>query len=428
MIKNFYNFAKNTLYPINRSITGEGTKRTLKLIKTKIPKLKIKKISCGKKVFDWKIPDEWNISDAYVLDKNNNRIINFKDNNLHVVGYSRPVNKWINKETFLKKLHSKKKIPNAIPYLTSYYKRDWGFCIEENKKKEFKKKYSNKDKFFVKIDSIFNKNGNLNYGEVVIRGVSKKEILISTYICHPSMANNELSGPLVSMLLIDHFKKKKLNKTMRFIFIPETIGSIAYINKNYKELKKNVIGGFNLTCIGDNRMHSCMLSKNKRSPSDKAVLDAYKKLQIKNYKIHSFLKNGSDERQYNSPGVDLNITSIFRSKYEDFKEYHSSLDDFKLVTIPGIKGGFNVAKKSIDNLQRYIIPKHENICEVFLENKNLDTFLKKSKMVRRDVLNFMQYSDGLNTLNDISKEIKLGYSKCYKLYNFLLHKKILENI
>ena len=357
MIKNFYNFAKNTLYPINRSITGEGTKRTLRLIKIKIPQLKIKKISCGNRVFDWKIPDEWNISDAYVLDKDNNRIINFKDNNLHVVGYSKPVNKWVNKDTLFKKLHSNKKIPNAIPYLTSYYKRDWGFCIEENKKKELKKKYSNKDKFFVKIDSIFNKNGNLNYGEVVIRGVSKKEILISTYICHPSMANNELSGPLVSMLLIDHFKKRKLNKTMRFIFIPETIGSIAYINTNYKELKKNVIGGFNLTCIGDNRMHSCMLSKNKRSPSDKAVLDAYKKLQIKNYKIHSFLKNGSDERQYNSPGVDLNITSIFRSKYGDFKEYHSSLDDFKLVTITGIKGGFNVAKKSIDNLQRYIIPK-----------------------------------------------------------------------
>ena len=428
MIKNFYNFAKNTLYPINRSITGEGTKRTLRLIKIKIPQLKIKKISCGNRVFDWKIPDEWNISDAYVLDKDNNRIINFKDNNLHVVGYSKPVNKWVNKDTLFKKLHSNKKIPNAIPYLTSYYKRDWGFCIEENKKKELKKKYSNKDKFFVKIDSIFNKNGNLNYGEVVIRGVSKKEILISTYICHPSMANNELSGPLVSMLLIDHFKKRKLNKTMRFIFIPETIGSIAYINTNYKELKKNVIGGFNLTCIGDNRMHSCMLSKNKRSPSDKAVLDAYKKLQIKNYKIHSFLKNGSDERQYNSPGVDLNITSIFRSKYGDFKEYHSSLDDFKLVTITGIKGGFNVAKKSIDNLQRYIIPKNRNICEIFLENKNLDTFLKKSKMVRRDVLNFMQYSDGLNTLSDISKEIKLGYSKCYKLYKFLLRKKILENI
>ena len=427
MIKKYYDFVKDDLYKINRSLTGKGTEQTLKLIKTKIPQLKLKKISCGKKVFDWKIPDEWNISDAFVLDKDNNKIINFKDSNLHVVGYSKPVNKWINKETLLKKLYSHKKIPSAIPYVTTYYKRDWGFCISENKKKELKKKYSNKDKFLVKIDSIFNKNGNLNYGEVVLKGASKKEILISTYICHPSMANNELSGPLVSMLLIEHFKKKKLNKTMRFVFIPETIGSIAYIVKNYKELKKNVIGGFNLSCIGDNRMHSCMLSKNKSSPSDKAVLDAYNKLKIKNYKIYSFLERGSDERQYNSPGVDLNITSIFRSKYHTFKEYHTSLDDFKLVSIPGIRGGFNVAKKSIDNLQSYIIPKYRNLCEVFLQNKNLESFLKKNKLVNKDVLNFMQYSDGLNTLSDISKKIKLSYSKCYKLYNCLLHKKIIED-
>ena len=200
-------------------------------------------------------------------------------------------------------------------------------------KKEIKKKYYDSDKFKVVIKSQFNKRGNLNYGELVIPGKSKQEILISTYICHPSMANNELSGPIVSMTLAQYFLKiKNLKKTLRFIFIPETIGSISYLSKNLKKLKKNVIAGYNLSCIGDERMHSCMFSKYSNSISDKALRSAYKSLNI-NYKRHSFLKRGSDERQFNSPGIDLPIASIFRTKYAEYPEYHTSLDDFKLVTI-----------------------------------------------------------------------------------------------
>ena len=172
-------------------------------------------------------------------------------------------------------------MPKAIPYVTSYYRRNWGFCISDNLKKKISKIYTNKDKFFIKIDTKFNKNGFLNYGELVLQGRSKKEILISTYICHPSMANNELSGPIVAMCLIDYFKKKKIDKTLRFIFIPETIGSINYIHKNFKKLKQNVIGGFNLSCIGDERQHSCMLTKKENAPSDDAVIQAYKKLGLR---------------------------------------------------------------------------------------------------------------------------------------------------
>ena len=190
------------------------------------------------------------------------------------------------------------------------------------------------------IKSSLNSNGYLNYGELVIKGQSKQEILISTYICHPSMANNELSGPIVSMSLINYFKKiKNLSKTIRFIFIPETIGSITYISKNLYDLKSNLIGGYNLSCIGDERQHSCLLSKYENSPSDKALIEAYKKLRIK-YKKYSFLERGSDERQFNSPGIDLPITSIFRSKYGEYPEYHTSLDNFSLVTIKGVKDGF----------------------------------------------------------------------------------------
>ena len=209
--------------------------------------------------------------------------------------------------------------PKAIPYVTSYYKKRWGFCISYNHYKKIKKNYKDSDKFNIIINSSFKRSGQLNYGELILKGKSKKEILISTYICHPSMANNELSGPIVAMGLINYFKTKKLNKTLRFIFIPETIGSISYLNLNLKYLKNNVIGGYNLSCIGDDRQHSCMLSKYKNSPSDEAVIDAYKFLKIKKYKVYSFLQRGSDERQYNSPGVDLKISSIFRTKYGEYR-------------------------------------------------------------------------------------------------------------
>lgn len=264
MIKKYYDLAKNILFPINRSITGRGIKKTLKIIKLQFPKLVIKNISSGTKVFDWKIPSEWNIFDAYVADKNNKKIISFKKNNLHLVGYSIPLSKKINKIELLKHIHTLPNKPKAIPYVTSYYKKYWGFCINYYDYKLIKKKYKNTDSFKVVIRSKFKNKGSLSYGELVLRGKSSQEILISTYICHPSMANNELSGPIVSMCLIDYFRKiKNLKKTLRFIFIPETIGSIAYLSKNLSKLKKSVIGGYNLTCLGDEGIHSCMFSKYK---------------------------------------------------------------------------------------------------------------------------------------------------------------------
>ena len=165
----------------------------------------------------------------------------------------------------------------------------------------------------------------------MIKGSSKQEILITTYICHPSMANNELSGPIVSMSLISYFLKKEIKKTLRFIFIPETIGSITYINKNFQKLRSNVIGGYNISCVGDENKFSCILSKYKNSLSDFALLETFKKFNSK-FKKYSFLDRGSDERQFNSPFIDLGITTICKSKFGNFKEYHTSLDNFSFVT------------------------------------------------------------------------------------------------
>ena len=427
MNKKYYNIAKNTLFSINRSLTGRGVIKTLKIIQKEFPKIKIKRIKSGTKVFDWNIPPEWNVTYAYVLDKNGLKIIDFKKHNLHLVGYSIPLKKTLTKKDLFKNLYFLKNQPEAIPYITSYYKKRWGFCVSYNKFKQFDKKYSLKDKFQVVINSSLKNNGNLNYGELILKAKSKQEILISTYICHPSMANNELSGPIVSMGLIDYFSKKKLNKTLRFIFIPETIGSISYLSMNLNYLKDNVIGGYNLSCIGDDRQHSCMFSKYQNSPSDEAIIEAYKRLKIKNYKVYSFLKRGSDERQYNSPGVDLPIASIFRTKYGKYPEYHTSLDDFNLVTEKGIKGGFNVVKEAIKILNKKIIPKNRILCEPQMGKRSLHVTLstKSNKKSARNYINFLQYADGKNDLKKISELIKLGYKETFKIYNILTKYKLI---
>jgi len=427
-LNKYYNLAKNILFPICRSISGNGIKKTLKIIKSQLPKLKIYQVKSGTKVFDWRVPPEWNIKDAYILDKNNIKIIDFKKNNLHLVSYSVPVSKILKKNELLNRLHDYKKIPEAIPYVTSYYKKYWGFCCSYNKKKQITNFYGKDDKFKVVINSSLKKNGKLSYGQFLIPGKSKQEILISTYICHPSMANNELSGPIVAMGLIEYFFKKKNNKTLRFLFIPETIGSIVFIHKNLKHLRENVIGGYVLSCIGDDRMHSCMFTKYGNTLSDESLIETYKKLKIRP-KVFSFLQRGSDERQYCSPGVELPIASIFRSKYGEYPEYHTSFDNFDIVNLKGLKGGYLVAKTAIEILSKKIIPKNKFLCEPHLGKRNLYPtlsrhFLKKNP---RNIMNFLTHSDGKNDLKKISKLVKLDYYRTKNIHRFLLKKKLLKN-
>ena len=420
-LKKYYNLGKIKLFPITRSLTGNGVKKSLSIIKKEFSKLKIKKFKSGAKVFDWNIPEEWNVSEAHVIDKYNNKIIDFKKNNLHLVGYSTPIKRSITKKELFKNLYYLKNQPKTIPYITSYYKKRWGFCISYNEYKIFNKRYSSNDKFKVVINSNLNKKGSLNYGELILKGKSKSEILISTYICHPSMANDNISGLIVSMGLINYFKNKRLNKTLRFIFIPETIGSISYLSKNLRYLKENVIGGYNITCIGDDRQHSCMFSKYQNSPSDEAIIQAYKLLKIKKYKIYSFLERGSDERQYNSPGIDLKISSIFRSKYDEYPEYHTSLDNFNLVTLKGCNEGFKVVRKSIEILLERIYPKCKIICEPQMGKRGLYPSLstKNKKKLVRNYLDFLIYADGTNSLEKISSLIQIDLKSVKKIYKIL---------
>tara|TARA_Y100000816_G_scaffold292616_1_gene289129 strand:- start:2201 stop:3511 length:1311 start_codon:yes stop_codon:yes gene_type:complete len=420
IISRHKSYVEKNMFKICRSITGKGIKKSLFLIKKRFSNLKIKSIKSGTKVFDWKIPPEWNIEEAYIIDKDHNKIIDFRNSNLHIMNYSKPLKTILKRDDLLKKIYSLPNQPDAIPYVTSYYRKNWGFCCTDKTKKKILNQYKKDDLFRVEIISSFNNKGSLNYGELYLPGKSEQEILISTYLCHPSMANNELSGPIVSMSLIEYFSKKKLEKSLRFLFIPETIGSIAWISKNLNYIREKIIGGYNLSCIGDNKNHSFVESKINNSIFDKVLTKNYQKKKIK-FKRYSFLKRGSDERQFNSPGVDLPMVTVCRSKFGEYKEYHTSLDNFSLVNVEGLLGGFKIVKSSIEEIFKLKIPKSKVICEPHLSKYNLYDSInfKNNKNYSMNLLNFLQYADGTKSIKEISKVINLDYKLCEKLSSVL---------
>ena len=419
-----YNLCKK-LWPINRSLTGEGNLETLKILKQIHNKLKIKNINSGKKVFDWKIPNEWNAYEAWIKNSQGKKILDFKKNNLHLVSYSKKIHKKISLEQLKKNLHFIKDQPEAIPYVTSYYKKNWGFCMSFNEIKKLKK-----GNYEVFINSSIKKT-NLIYGEILIKGKYKKEIFLSTYICHPSMANNELSGPAVTINLAKWISQKKRKYSYRIIFIPETIGSIGYINKNFKILKKNVIGGFNITCVGDDRNYSFLPSRNGQTLSDKVGLQTIKKYS-KNFKKYTWLNRGGDERQYCSPGVDLPIATLMRSKYGTYKEYHTSLDNLKKVVTPkGLQGGYSMIKDAINTIEnnKYYITTF--LCEPHMSKRNLYPSIGKKKHVSKftkTMMNVITYCDGKHSINDISYMLKIKEKHVSQILKKLLKFKLIEEL
>ena len=402
------------LFPICRSLTGAGVRGTLKIISKHIP-IKIKEVPTGTKVFDWSVPKEWNIRDAYIITPDGNKICDFKTKNLHVLGYSTPINKFLSLNELQNHLHSIPNQPDAIPYVTSYYDELWGFCISHNDRLKL-----NEGEYHVFIDSSL-ENGNLTYGECIIPGETNEEVFLSTYICHPSMANNELSGPVVTIALAKFLSSlKKRRYTYRIIFIPETIGSIVYLSKNLDHLKEHVVAGFNITCIGDERCYSYLPSRYGNTLSDKVALHVLKHTDPK-FKRYTWLDRGSDERQYCAPGVDLPIATIMRSKYGEYPEYHTSLDDLDLVTPLGLEGGYMALKKAIEIIEKNIYPRNSVLGEPQLGRRGLYPTLstKKSGVEVRTMMDFISYCDGKHNMLEIAELIN-------KPFWDLVH--ILENL
>lgn len=398
------------LWPICRSISGDGIRHSIKLIKKYLPDLKVVEVDSGTQVFDWVIPQEWNINDAFVANSSGERIIDFKKNNLHVVGYSIPVDMTVDLDELQNHLYSLPKQPDAIPYVTSYYTPWWGFCLADNERKKLLP-----DSYRVMIDSKLS-NGSLSYGELIIPGETEDEILISTYICHPSMANNELSGPCVTTYLAQWISSEPRRYTYRILFLPETIGAITYISKHIEKLKKNVKAGFIVTCIGDEKEYSYLASKYGDTLADQVAKNVLSEIDPL-FKRYTYLDRGSDERQFCSPGVDLPVVSIMRSKYGTYPEYHTSLDDLNFISSKGLGDSLHVLKQVMFTLESNCYPKVTVCCEPQLGKRGLYPTLstKESTLSVRTMMNLLAYADGKNSLLDLSDMLGVPFVELHDI-------------
>ena len=407
----------SALWGFDRSLTGDGVRQTLHAIREHIPDLQIREIPTGTQVFDWEIPREWKVNNAWIITPSGEKICDFKSNNLHLVGYSVPVQRKLLLPELQRHLHSLPNQPNAIPYITSYYEERWGFCLTQNERERLVD-----GEYEVFVDSkLF--EGSMTYGELIIPGDSSKEVFLSTYVCHPSMANNELSGPSVMTFIAKWLLSEKNRKyTYRIVFVPETIGSIAYLSGNLEDLKNNVIAGFNVSCIGDERAYSYMPSRNGDTLSDKAAKHVLTHTDA-NFISYEWKDRGSDERQYCAPLVDLPISGILRSKWLAYEEYHTSLDDLERVVTPkGLEGGYKALKNALEVIERHCFPIVTTPCEPQLGRRGLYPTLsdKNTKGDIRLMMELLTWSDGTKSLIEIADICGVPVWELYSIVDVLV--------
>jgi len=404
------------LFPLCRSLTGDGVRSTLGYLQQLLPALKIFEIPSGTHAFDWEVPREWVIRDAYIADIDGNRIVDFNTNNLHVVGYSTSVDAVLSRAELDEHLHSLPELPRAIPYVTSYYRESWGFCLSHNERMNL-----GDGPFRVLIDSE-HKVGSLTYGELIIPGNSSDEILLSTYVCHPSMANNELSGPVVTTALARWIMGLgEHHYTYRIVMVPETVGSVVYLSLHLQHLQEHLKAGWVLTCIGDDRAYSYLPSPSGATFADRVSKKVISKLRHQ-FDEYSFLDRGSDERQYCSPGVDLPVVSLMRSKYGTYPEYHTSLDDLSLVTPSGLQGGLDMMKAVIDELESSTRWRSTVLGEPQMGKRGLypTTSTLTSVLEVYDMMNVLAFCDGTHDTEEIASICGISKSQTDEIISKLL--------
>lgn len=313
------------LYPTCRSITGEGLRTTLRRIQREIP-IAIHEVPSGTPVLDWTIPPEWNVREAWIENARSERVVDFRAHNLHVVNYSEPVRARLTLGKLRPHLHSLPEHPDWIPYRTSYYKRDWGFCLAHRQLQQL-----TDGEYDVHVDSTLSP-GALSYGELVVPGESEEEFLISTHSCHPSLANDNLSGVVVAVALAKSLlaaNVPRLKHSVRFLFLPGTIGAIAWLARNESNLHR-IQCGLVLTCVGDEGAFTYKRSRRGEASIDQLVASTLRARRVA-HRVIDFTPFGYDERQYCSPGFNLPVGCLMRSQHGTFPEYHTSADDLAFI-------------------------------------------------------------------------------------------------
>jgi aminopeptidase-like protein len=393
------------LYPICRSITGDGVRRSLEILKAHVP-LEVHEVPTGTRVFDWTVPREWNITDAYIKDPTGKRVVDFRQCNLHVLNYSVPIKKKVSLNELKPHLFSVSERPDWIPYRTSYYADNWGFCLSHNQLQQLKDQ-----EYEVCIESSLT-NGHLTYGEYYIKGNMDAEFLFSAHSCHPSLANDNLSGIALATLLAKELTTRSLKYSYRFLFIPGTIGSITWLSLNEVGASR-IRHGLVLACVGDSGKITYKKSRQENAEIDLAVCQVLKD-SGDNYGIADFSPYGYDERQFCSPGFNLPVGCFMRTPHGQFPEYHTSADDLEFVKPEYLHDSFAKCLAILgvlENNRTYVNlnPK----CEPQLGKRGLYSQIggyKDGKLRELAMLWALNFSDGKHSLLDIAEKSNLGFT------------------
>jgi aminopeptidase-like protein len=409
------------LFPICRSITGEGVRESLAIIKKNVP-LEIREVPSGTRVFDWTVPKEWNIRAARVQDSSGRKVIDFRESNLHVLNYSTPVRARLSLQELKERLYTLPEHPDWIPYRTSYYKENWGFCLSHNQLRELAD-----DEYDVLIDSSL-ENGHLTYGEFCVKGKTEDEVLISTHVCHPSLANDNLAGIAVAVALAQHLSRLSLRYSYRFLFIPGTIGSITWLSLNEERIPR-IKHGLVLACAGDPGKVTYKRSRQENAEIDRAVVQVLKDAN-EPYEILDFSPYGYDERQFCSPGFNLPVGCFMRTPHGRYPEYHTSADDLHLVRPESLADSFHKCLSVLQVLEQNkkfvnLIPK----CEPQLGKRGIYSDIggqQDGKLRELAMLWVLNYSDGKNSLLDIAEKSHLQFAAIQDVAELLLEHGLLK--
>ncbi len=397
------------LWPLLRSLTGDGVRETHEILGELLPLTRFE-IPSGTKVLDWTVPKEWRVREAYLVGPDGHRRLDVRDNNLHLLNYSIPFRGRVSRQDLDAHLHSLPELPEAVPYVTSYYQERWGFCLSHEERLALPE-----GDYEVVIDTEL-VEGSMTISEAVLPGESAEEVLLSCYTCHPSLANNELSGPLV----LSHLYRRlatlpRRRYTYRFVLVPETIGSIAYLSLKGSHLLHSMVAGYIIHCVGTNGPFHLKQTRRGDSLADRAAAAVLSEGNAQDLVTTPFRPDrGSDERQYNSPGFNLPVASIVRCPASSYPEYHSSLDDKSFVSFPAMVETIGVYEKVCGALEANLVYRNlKPFGEPQLGRRGLYSTLgdRKRPVDRSALLWVLNQSDGTQDLLSIAAQSGLPWSE-----------------
>jgi aminopeptidase-like protein len=411
------------LYPICRSITGDGVRQTLDIVRQHIP-LTTHEVPTGTRVFDWVVPREWNIRGAYIKDSKGRTIVDFDDSNLHALNYSIPVRETVSLEELKQHLFTSERHPEWVPYRTSYYREDWGFCMAHSRYLELED-----GDYEVTIDSTL-ENGSMTLGELVVKGQRSEEILVSTHTCHPSLCNDNLSGIALCTFLAKQLAESRPRYTYRFLFIPGTIGSITWLALNEDKLA-NIRMGIVVTLVGDDGPFTYKKTRNGDTELDSAVLHALEH-SGSGYDVRQFIPYGYDERQYSSPGINLQVGCLTRTPFGEFPQYHTSADNLDFVKADKLAEALVVYQRIFAILEGNRTYRNRNPkCEPQLGRRGLYDKIggeNERQLNQMAILWVLNYSDEKHSLLQIAQQSGLPFADIRFAADMLLRCDLLEEV